>query len=106
MPIGTELILPGLTGANFNLFIGIPNTPVLAANINLNPAQLSSTWFVTLVIVSVVKPSGGCISVLTSSSVAKPIGGSIDMLTGAVLTSPPVAMSHRLAGGCGIAKVY
>jgi len=35
LPIGTELILPGLTGAN--LFIGIPNTPVLAVNINFGP---------------------------------------------------------------------
>ena len=47
---------------------------------------------------SVVKPSGGCTSVLTSSSVVKPTGGSVDLLTRAVLTSPPVAMSHRLAG--------
>jgi len=35
LPIGTELILPGLMGAN--LFVGSPNTPVLAVNIDFGP---------------------------------------------------------------------
>ena len=35
LPSGTELILPGLTGAS--LFKGPPNTPVLAIRINCGP---------------------------------------------------------------------
>ena len=43
LPIGTELILPGLTGAN--LFIGFPNAPVLAVNITLTQGpKVSYPW--------------------------------------------------------------
>jgi len=74
-------------------------TSVLTSSSVTNP---SDGFTSVLTSSSVTKPSDGCTGVLTSSSVAKPTGGSVTCLR----EQPPVAISHRLAGDCGFAKVY